>query len=473
MGNEFTWVGVAFVVLVVGAYLVLHALLTSSFDRLERQNVGSQADRIAASLSYERALISNFVLTNSQWDDPYAAITHRDRAAAALAFPPAQMHDQFGLGAIALLGRRHRLVGGGMVGAGARSYASPSPTLTAGLARLAVGSSATCGVLAAAEAHYLYCAAPVLHTDGSGPAAGVLVALKTLDRAGMSAIGRQAGLPMRLAGAHTLNGPAAPLPSALGTLRVQTHATSGQRMDLLVAVPAGQGGAPLVLDVAFGRPVHVTAGASAVTSAEIISILGVALLAISILAQRLGRARRNRAFLAAVRAAAADGGQVEAPARDLAVLATSVNELLQVMGERQAEAQRESEARAAERAEAMAVQRESDARDRQLRAEAAAAGEHDLAIAAADAERARNEAAAEAERAREFAAAQARRASAADARDALQQIDATLGVLATGSDTIERSTQDTLEAAVAARACVKEAVQGSLTLRGRPAPPPR
>ncbi len=463
-GNEFTWVGVAFVALVLVAYLVLHTVLTGSFDRLETENVSGQADRIAASLSYERALLSNFVLTNSQWDDPYAAIVEHDRAAAALAFPPGQMHSQFDLGAIALLDRARVVVGGGMIAPGAQRYATPSAALTMALADITVGNAVSCGVLAAGGDHYLYCAAPVLHTDGSGPVAGTLVALKTLDAAGMQAIGRRAGLAMTLA-ATAPTGPSSALPSALGTLAVRTKAASDTRMDLFIDVPAARGGAPLALEIVFGRPVHAAADASAMTSAEIISVLGIALLLISALAQRTGQARRNRVFVQAVRSAAAEGGRVEPPARDLAVLADSVNELLQVMGERQAVAARESEARAAERSEAMVAQRETEARARQLQAEMAAESERERAVAAADAERERAEAAAEAQHEREFAAAQARRASAADAREALEQIDATLGVLASGSDTIARSTQETLDAAVAARSCVEEAVRGSLTLR--------
>ena len=83
---------------------------------------------------------------------------------------------------------------------------------------------------------------------------------------------------------------------------------------------------------------------SAVTGAEIIGILGIALLLISVLAQRVAHARRNRAFLRAVRDAAAAGGRVEPPGRELAVLAASVNELLDVMTARQLEAQREHDA---------------------------------------------------------------------------------------------------------------------------------
>ncbi len=322
-----------------------------------------------------------------------------------------------------------------------------------------------CGVLAAADAHYLYCAARVVHTDGSGPAVGTLVAMKTLDAAGVAALGRRAHLAMRLAGTP-LRGAASRVDSGLGALAVQTR-TQGERkmMNLLVGVPAIAGGAPLVVQVAFERPVHIAALHSAATSAVVISILGIALLAISILAQRLGGARRNRAFQRAVRAATASGGRVAPPARDLSVLATSVNELLETMTARQLEAQHASETVAAERAETEAAQREREAREQRARDEADAHAQLASAEAAAEAQQERTRAAAAAERASARAATEARRASAAAARDALAEIDATLRVLTGASDTIGESAQDTLRAAADTRARVEEAVQGGFTLR--------
>ena len=462
--NEYTWVGAVFVVLVVAAYLVLQAVMTGSFDRLERENVAGQADRISTSLGYETELISKFVLNNSEWDDAYDAIVEHDPKAAATAFPSQQMLAQFDFGAVTLLDRAGAVVGGGMVTTGS-SYAAVSPSLAAGLAKLALAAhDETCGVLAATGAHYLYCAAPVVHSDGSGPPAGALVAMRSLDAAGAAAIGRRAGLVMRLSDTP-LRGDATHIASGLGSLTVQTRAVSGHTMDLLVGVPAMQGGAPLVLEVVFRRPVHEAAMQSAVTSAEIISILGIALLGISILAARIGHARRNRAFQRAVDAAAAGGGRVAAPGRELAVLALSVNDLLGVMRARQLEAQRAGEAAVAERAAGAAAKLESEARLQRERERAAAQAQHERELADARAQEERERAAAEAQRDRELAAVKARRASAADARAALEHIESTLELIAGGADTIQSSTAETLRAAADVRARVAEAVEGSLTLR--------
>ena len=462
--NEYTWVGVAFVVLVAAAYLILQSMLLGTFDRLERQNISGQAQRISTSLGYEASLVRNYVLNNSVWDDAYNAIAQRSPAAAEIAFPPSQDHA-FGLGGVLLLNAHGSVVGGGMVVRNGTAYGPPSPSLAAGLATPAVMvRRLSCGVVAAREAHYLYCAAPVVHSSDTGPSDGTLVTLRTLDPAGIATIGRRAGLAMSLPDGRWSDASTA-LPSALGPLQVQTHASSATKMDLFVAVPAVSGGDPLVLKVGFERPVHQSALHSAITSAEIISLLGLALLSISILAQRVGTSRRNRVLQSAIRAATAEGGRVSPPSREFAALASSVNELLEEMTARQRETQRQQDAIAHERARAARASRASEERAERERAEAAAAAERARAEAAAAAARERAETAAAAERARADSAAAARRTSADDAREALDRIDATLEVLAAASDTIETSAQETVRAAAAAQERVIEAVNGSRALR--------
>jgi methyl-accepting chemotaxis protein len=459
-------VAVAFVVSVLAAYLVLHSALTGSFDRLEQQNVSSQASRIRSSLGHEQAMIGQFVLSNSEWDQAYDVIANRDSRAADALFPPAQLRTSFALDGIAFLDRAGRVVGGGLAsGSGGGSYASFSSGLAGGLASPAVmTSSESCGVLAAVQAHYLFCAAPVLHTDGSGPADGEFVALRTLDAAGARALGADAGLTVTVAGTR-LHGVTRILASALGPLAVQTRAVDERHMDLLVAVRAVDGGTPLVLEAAFDRPVHAAALNSATLCAEIISVLGIELLVISILAQRAAQARRNRAFQQAISHAAAGGGSVAPPGRDLAVLATSVNGLLETMSERQLEAHRARDAAAAERAAAAAEKHESEARAERERIQAAAESQRELAQAEAQAQLEREQAAIEATHEREQAAAQARRASAAEAREALTEIESTLALFSRAGETISDGTHDTLLAAAAMRERVEQAVQGSVALR--------
>jgi sensor domain CHASE-containing protein len=471
VASEYAWIGTAFVVLVALAYLVLNSTTTGTFDRLERENIASQGARIASSLGYERSLIANLTSTNSEWDSLYDAVRLRQPDGVGSLLPASQMSGNFGLTAMVTLDRSGRVVSGGPISAGGSRYLPVPASLAAVLAQPGVavkpstpGGTVGCGVLAAAATYYLYCSAPIVHTSGDGPVVGTLVSMETLNDATAAAIGRRAGIPIRLAG-QPLAGRMTRLPSALGPLAVQTRAVSPQQIDLLVGVPAIGGGPPLALEVMFGRPVHRAAVDSATASAAIIGVLGLALLGISLLAQRAGRARRNPAFHSAVADAAAGGGRVQAPSRDLEVLAASVNQLLDEMSRRQAAADRQREESAAEQAAAEAQRGAEREAERRAAAEAEAEAAREREALEAEAERRRLQDAGEAERASELAAAEARRRSATDAREALGQIDATLEVLASGSDTISESTAETVRAAAAARARVQQAVDSSLALK--------
>jgi methyl-accepting chemotaxis protein len=471
MRNEFTWIATAFVVLVAIAYLVLQSTITGNFDRLERENISSQANRISSSFGYERTLISNLVSTNSEWDDMYDALRARQANAMADLLPASLVHGSYGLAAMVLLDRAGHVVSGGAISANGNRYASSSSALAAALRGSAVRTAATlpggttrCGVLDGGARYYIYCSAPVVHTTGAGPDAGTLVGMESLDRSGAAAIGRRAGMALHVASAPLI-GHTTPLASAIGTLAVQTRTLDADRIDLRVAVPAVEGAAPLTLQVTFARPVHAAALSSASTSAVIIGVLGITLLVLSILTQRVAQARRNRAFHAAVADAAARGGRVEAASRDLRVLADSVNGLLDEMEARQRAADAEREAAAAEQAAADAHRAEERAAELEAQTVAEAEAQREREAMAAEAERRRAEAAAEAQQASEAAAAEARRRSAADAHEALDEIGNTLTVLATSSDTISANTGDTVRAAAEARARVDEAVEGSQALR--------
>ncbi len=469
--SEYAWIGAAFVVLAALAYLVLNAITTGTFDKLERENIAGQAARISSSLGYERSLISNLTSTNSEWDSLYDAVRLRQRGGVGSLLPATQMSGNFGLSAVVALDRAGRVVSGGPISANGSAYRPVPAALAAVLAQPGVvarpstpGGTVACGVLDGAATYYLYCSGPIVHTSGDGPLVGTLVAMEALNDTTAAAIGRRSGIPIKVTG-HPISGPTTRLASALGPLAVQTRAVTSHQIDLLVSVPAIGAGPPLTLEVSFPRPVHQAAVDSATTSAAIIGVLGLALLALSICGQRAGQTRRNRAFHRAIAAAALSGERVQAPSRDLTVLADSVNQLLDEMSRRQAAADRERAEAAADQAAAEAqrtAEREA-ARHAADEAEAEAAREREALER--EAERRRLEAADEAERASEAAAADARRRSAADAREALDQIDATLGVLASGSDTITESTAETVRAAAAARARVQQAVESSLALR--------
>jgi methyl-accepting chemotaxis protein/sensor domain CHASE-containing protein len=473
--SEFTWIGAAFVVLVAVAYLVLHAHTTGTFDSLEQRDTANQADRISSTLGYERNLIANLDSTNSEWSSAYDAVADGGRPGAGALLPPSQMKHNFGLDAVVLLDTSGRVVSGGpIVGTGHDHYGPVPHALAAALARAPVnqptsahGGVTSCGVLDAGRAgggYYLFCSAPLVHTSGAGPVDGTLVSMKRLDAAGVAAIGRRAGIPVALAGS-AISGATRPLSSQLGPLRVQTDTAGPHRIDLRVAIPAVSGGAPLDLVVPFGRPIHQAAVATAWTSAIVVGVLGLVLLAISVLALRLGTRRRNRAFEQAVAQAAASGTEVRAHARDLRPLAHSVNALLAEMNDRRQAADREREQATAARIAAEAQRAAERAAEVEAQDAAQERARREREAIEAESERRRSADAAAADAERERAAAAARRRSAAEAHTALDEIESTLGVLIDASDTIDAITAETIARAAAARERVAQAVQSSLQLQ--------
>jgi diguanylate cyclase (GGDEF)-like protein len=338
-GSEYLWIGGVFVVAVAIAYLVMQSFTTRSFERLERASVSSQAGRIATSLSYQTALIGSFVRTNAEWNAPYAAVANRDARVAEQLWPPKLTHRLFGLDAIVLVDRGGAVVVGGVISGPKAVFGHVPASLAGALAEVTLRGKLGCGVLGSGGVHNLYCAAGIVHTDGRGPVAGTLIALKSLDAAGVAAVGRRAGLVIRPASGH-LSGPWLGLQSGLGVLAVQTRVVNSQTLDLLVRVPSAGADGPLVLRLAFARPIHLAALQSAAVSAVIFGVLVFVLLALSVLSLRYARRRRTRVFRDAIQAAADAGGHVEAPNSELAALAESVNALLDAKIRRETEQSR-------------------------------------------------------------------------------------------------------------------------------------
>jgi methyl-accepting chemotaxis protein/sensor domain CHASE-containing protein len=469
-GSEFTWIGGAFVALVFAAYLVLHSTMTGTFDHLESQQARGQAARIATTLGYERTLAANIISTEAEWNAMDNAILGGQSGAMNSLLPAFEMKG-YGLSAVIGLNDHGKVVSGGPIRSNGKGYLPVPASLAVALSRhpVLINRSAkpgaiSCGLLSAGTTHDIFCAAAVVHTSGAGPIVGTLVGLKSLNAAGARALGKRSGLSVSVA-QDASSGRTTRLASAFGTLHVQTRQAGPHRIDLIVTAPSVEGGAPLHLVVAFPRPIHQAALSSTTRIALIIGALGVLLLFVSVLAQQTAIRRRNGAFQKAVAEAAAAGTEVQAPSRDLAPLAESVNELLAEMAARQEAAERERTEAAATEAEAearRAAEREADARA----AEAAEARRtEELAQLELDAERERQQAALEAEQLGINAAREARRRSAAAAHGALEEIEQSFAAYARSSDTIDALAAETVEAAGVARNRVAEAVESSLALQ--------
>ena len=195
-----------------------------------------------------------------------------------------------------------------------------------------------------------------------------------------------------LHGRHSVGGQPSQLPSAL-ELSVHTVNVNIRPAGRIPAVE----GAPPLSSFATWFKIHPAAANSATTSAIVIGILGIALLGISIVAQRAGVKRRNRLFQVAVGDAAERGAHVTAPSKDLSVLAESVNGLLDEMTARQHQTEAQRETAAAEREASSERRRRAEFEQERERAEAAAEAQRQREELAAERERAA-EATIEAER---------------------------------------------------------------------------
>jgi methyl-accepting chemotaxis protein len=468
--SEFTWIGGAFVALVLVAYLVLHSTMTGTFDRLESNQARGQAARVATTLGYEKTLAANIISTEAEWDAMDTAILKGQSRSMNSLLPAFEMQG-YGLSAVIGLNDRGKVVSGGPIRSGGRGYLPVPASLAVALSRhpVLISPSAkpgtiSCGLLSAGASHDIFCAAAIVHTSGAGPIAGTLVGLKSLDAAGARALGKRAGLSVSIARAST-SGRTTRLASAFGALHVQTRQAGPHRIDLIVTAPSVEGGTPLHLVVAFPRPIHQAALSSTTRIALIIGVLGVLLLLVSVLAQRTAIRRRNGAFRRAVAEAAATGSEVQAPSRDLAPLAASVNELLAEMASRQEATERERAEAAATEAEAEARRADERDADAQAAQDAEARREAERVALEEESERERLQIAQEAEQVGLDAAREARRHSAAAAHEALQEIEQSFADLARSSDTIDAIAAETVEAAGVARSRVAEAVESSLALQ--------
>ena len=190
-------------------------------------------------------------------------------------------------------------------------------------------------------------------------------------------------------------------------------------------------------------------------------VIAVTVGAVVLLAAHLHAQRRDRALATAVRHATTQSAHVQLPGD----AAAAVNALLDDLRARQHEFDRQQEAIASLRTAAQAERDQARCEAEEDLTLAVAAAQRRLEEVVEEAERQRQAASAQALRERDQAAAQGRRASAYDAREVLEQIDATLEVFSRASDTIEDGARETLRAASAARARVADVLSGSNALR--------
>ena len=278
--------GVVVLLLMGGVFLVQRQITTGAFDHIESRQVAEDAERLRIGLDDQVELLAGYGATNSIWDSSFDDLRLRNTKSFLADFPPKELKRTFGVDGLLGVSSSGELRLGGLIQGDAfvappTQLSSPdvlrgmySPSDAAGRAR--------CGAISAGAAAYVYCGIASYPSDSSGRPAGGLIYLKTLDAAGVAALGQHIAMPLQRLDEQTAAGEGErELTTALGTLRVSTRVVSSSRIALLVRVPTS-GGSSLFIQALRDRPIHRTAGTVSLQIFGSVVGLGV-LLAIAVL----------------------------------------------------------------------------------------------------------------------------------------------------------------------------------------------
>nr|GID82163.1 hypothetical protein Ade03nite_10870 [Actinoplanes derwentensis] len=215
-------VAVMLIVLGIPVYLVT----VSGFDRLERTQVGKDAEELRVAIGAQAQRLQDFGVTNSIWTSLYRNLADADTVQFAVDLPPAVLTREYGFSGALLTDRRGRIRAGGLIdGEVYRPAPEPldDPAVLAGYLRTGEAGSSFCGLTSVTGTPTQFCSFPVYRDEGLGTSNGSLLVFRSLDAAGLDSLARATddAITMRpepRAGAEVLR----ELDSAFGTITVST-----------------------------------------------------------------------------------------------------------------------------------------------------------------------------------------------------------------------------------------------------------
>ncbi|SDS21637.1 methyl-accepting chemotaxis protein [Actinoplanes derwentensis] len=210
------------IVLGIPVYLVT----VSGFDRLERTQVGKDAEELRVAIGAQAQRLQDFGVTNSIWTSLYRNLADADTVQFAVDLPPAVLTREYGFSGALLTDRRGRIRAGGLIdGEVYRPAPEPldDPAVLAGYLRTGEAGSSFCGLTSVTGTPTQFCSFPVYRDEGLGTSNGSLLVFRSLDAAGLDSLARATddAITMRpepRAGAEVLR----ELDSAFGTITVST-----------------------------------------------------------------------------------------------------------------------------------------------------------------------------------------------------------------------------------------------------------
>ena len=308
-------------------------VITGGFSQVESRLADGQSRRISDAVEGAQRTLAQLTRLQAVWDDPYELLRSGDGAGFVGDYPPGEMWAGYRVSDIVVLDPAGKLVAGGST-AGGDAFGALPPAIAEDLAALA-GTEPRCG-LWRTDSLLMFCSNPVLHTDGTGPAAGTLVLFQPLDAEALSTISEQLGLPVSIAAAsdHPI-----------------TQATGSDSMTIAVTVAVGNDSSGAILTATTDRPVNVQAERTRRNVLAATVVLAVVfLVAMLVLTERLVLRRVRRASGALRELATGESGvRLDVAGHDeLSVLAANANLMIDVLHHREAVA-RDEEARSTER----------------------------------------------------------------------------------------------------------------------------
>ncbi|BEL02478.1 hypothetical protein Q0Z83_006690 [Actinoplanes sichuanensis] len=248
------------VILGVPVYLVT----VSAFDRVERSQVGREAEELRVAISAHAQRLRDFGVTNSIWTSLYDDLANRDTRQFEVDLPPDVLTGQYGFTGAMIVDARGGVRAGGRI-TDSTYQPMPAPlddpaTLTDYLRGGAAGTH-YCGLTSVTGTPMEFCSFPVYRDEGVGTSNGHLLIFRDLDATGLASLAAQTDDEITLRAAPRPDAEALrELTSGFGPIAVST-AMAGD--DIAVACTLiGVDGVPVVFEGLSDRPIHAQAEAT-------------------------------------------------------------------------------------------------------------------------------------------------------------------------------------------------------------------
>jgi methyl-accepting chemotaxis protein len=253
---------VAAMLVILGAPVYLVTM--SAFDRVERGEVGREAEELRVAISAHAQRLRDFGVTNSIWTALYQDVVTGDARQFAIDMPPDVLGVQYGISGAMAVGPRGEIRAGGRI-SGASYEPAPAPladpATLAGYLRAGEPGSSFCGLTSVTGTPTEFCSFPVYRDEGTGESNGHLLVFRELDEPGLASLAGQTDDEITMRPAPRENAEVLrELDSPFGAITVTTALVDDQ---IAVACTlTGVDGVPVTFEGLNDRPIRTQAEAT-------------------------------------------------------------------------------------------------------------------------------------------------------------------------------------------------------------------